>query len=270
MICKPSPEALAPTGVRDENPVYWSLMAVAFMNTALSRMMETQAMILRHSSGGPSPAGAAAAGRGLSRALNEIARIHMAQLLRFQDILGMIDPEGETPPGRTDGGNGRPTAYLPEFPSDGAAVPSSAAAGLLPGVRGRLQGIVTRREDPFGGGTAVVQTVVDGTSGKECGDFLCYSVMRGASMMILMARPGEWGGFSVSRPAGILRVEGEGTVVRRERARPDVRGRGHFVLTVRREADGGCFEMAVDGGQDILVHRSGEMAAVRTAVPFHY
>lgn len=273
--------APAHSEAREENPIYWSLMAVAFMNTALSRLIDSQAVALRKVSGGVSasggrsvPAAVSDVSRKICRVLAEISQIHMAQLLRFQDIFETAGPDGQVFSHTADGYR-RPAVCLPEKPSAGAEIQPSADAGRLPGVRGRLQGIVTRREDPFAGGTAILQAVISqedsvGVPGREIGNFLCYSVMRDDILLMLMARPGESGGFSVSQADGTLRVEGEGTVVRKERARPDLRGCGRFVLTVRREEEGERFTMGFDGGQEQLVHRSGEMAAVRTPIPFHY
>lgn len=116
-------------------------------------------------------------------------------------------------------------------------------------LKGRGVGTVEHQYDQFYGGISIVQAFVCSRPEDIDHNFLCYSVHKGTRMQILKAHPKSmkiW--CSLTKDIKKVVVEGQGTIVMKERFKPDVYDTGHFMLIAAYKGcnfQEGYFEMRI-------------------------
>jgi hypothetical protein len=132
-------------------------------------------------------------------------------------------------------------------------------------LKGRGQGVVSNRCDPFYGGIAIVQAGISNSCfNKNEKEFLCYSVIKGIKMQIFIAYPESLKlEYHETANETVLKIVGTGSVLFKERTKPDRCDEGSFVLTIchlESESENNSFEMiiAVKHNNDFN-HSTGKM-----------
>ena len=100
-------------------------------------------------------------------------------------------------------------------------------------IKGRALGFVSNTQDPFHRGIAIIQACVRAENSDKKDNILYYSVHKDTVMQIHSVLPGS---LKVERIAeinsGKLVIQGMGTILHRERCKPDVCDSGSFTITI--------------------------------------
>jgi hypothetical protein len=133
---------------------------------------------------------------------------------------------------------------------------------------GRGQGIVESLCDAFYDGIAIVQTGVSNAClyrAEQKEEFFCYSVIKGIKMQIFIAYPQSLKFECLKTASGIsLKIKGLGSIIFKERAKPDKSDEGSFIFTVCHDEDEpkkNTFEMMIEAKHNSdFNHISGKIS----------
>lgn len=135
--------------------------------------------------------------------------------------------------------------------------------------KGRGQGTVTNLKDPYINGLAIFQAYISGADFEHKKLFLSYSVMKGTKMLILLSSPENVKAeFILDSEHKAVRVEGTGTVIIKERSKPDITEKGSYTFNVRTNCDGQMtFETEIKSITDkLFIHQSGTIKSKASGI----
>jgi len=143
-------------------------------------------------------------------------------------------------------------------------LPNGAKGECKYSLRGRGVGSISNHCDPFHNGIGIIQTCIRHPFTNAKDDFLCYSVHKGKTMEIFSAfSSGLKIKCHMKKESKIATIEGTGSIVYKERFKPDTEDTGAFMLTIRyenNESGKSSFHFVIrPDNNTVLCHDSGEI-----------
>ena len=179
-------------------------------------------------------------------------------IFRFLDSMPGIKKEANHAAGTQTAEFNMPYTLFSEYPVKSN---SDCKYSLI----GRAVGLVSNICDPFHNGIAIIQACINHIDKNTKDNFLCYSVHKGNAMRIFSAfASGVKIKFITEKEFNKAIVEGTGSIVHKERFKPDTMDTACFILTIsyeNNESKRSIFQFVIkpDKKPD-LFHDSGEIS----------
>jgi len=131
-------------------------------------------------------------------------------------------------------------------------------------LKGRGVGFISNHFDPFHNGIGIIQTCICHPFTNTKDNFLCYSVHKGNAMEIFSAFSSDLKiKCHTKKESRIATIEGTGSIVYKERFKPDTEDTAAFILTIRYENNKcgkNSFQFVIKpDNRTALCHDSGEI-----------
>lgn len=240
--------------------IYDYLFSIAYMETAISKLLEAQSKIIRiFTEGEFSITQMTDINVIIKNQIKKLEDLQRLLLDKFELIMNSLEIQKmheEIEP---------IFEKLDDLRQEEQLKPQNVDESTALIFKGRGQGTITNKEDLYCNGLAIFQTYVSDTNHEKKELFLSYSAMKGTKMLVLLAAPEKMmTKFTLDSEYQSIRVEGTGIVIIKERSKADIRKTGKYLFNARTKIsdDGPCEQMFFDmeirsTTNELFIHKSG-------------
>lgn len=258
-----------------ENSIYCYLLSMAYMEAAVSKLLDAQAEEIRIiSESGLTIEQITEFNENMQKNLNSLTKLHLIHLMKFDMFMSFLSVQNthEEIGSKTEShgiSEKQTNRQQPEVQIKQPIVNEYEPPTYV--IKGRGQGNVCNRSNPFCNGLAIFQVCLSNLAYEKKESFFCYSVMKGTKMLVLLAAPESVKTEFILKPEyKTISATGTGMISMKERSKADIKQKGCFVFNLRVENttdEPVTFVMSIQAvGNEDFNHESGQIESKASRV----